>query len=76
MLSIYAPHDGHEIGNRHHFFVELLENTHQHKSHETILVYGDFNTELRYVGYDEDTLVGPHIFTKTLIGKSHVFQIF
>ena len=69
VLSVYAPHDGHEFEKRHHFFAELSENTRQHKSHETTLVYGDFNTQLRYVGYDEDTSVGPYIFKKSISGN-------
>ena len=72
VLSIYAPHDGHQFDERHPFFVELSENTRQHKSHETTLVFGDFNTQLGYVGYGEETSVDPHIYKKSITEKSEV----
>ena len=69
VLSVYIPHDGHDLEYRQHIFDDLSKYTRRDHDHESTVVFGDFNAQLGYVGTDEESIIGQHVFKKTLCQK-------
>ena len=57
LLSVYAPHDKFDFEVRHNFYTELSMHTKKPNSHETSLVFGDFNTQMGCAGCDENNFL-------------------
>ena len=69
LLSVYAPHDKYDFEVRHNFYTELSMHTKKPNSHETSLVFGDFNTQMGCAGCDEMNFLGPFMYNKLLHEK-------
>ena len=72
VFSVYIPHSGHDLEYRQDMFDELSQHTRSDHDHESTIVFGDFNAQLGYVGTGEESIIGPHVFKKTLTSKNGI----
>jgi exonuclease III len=66
VLSVYAPHNGHQLEDRQLFFSTLSENTRIRNKHSSTFVCGDLNAQLGQVGMGEEDIIGPHVYRKVV----------
>lgn len=64
ILSVYAPHNGHKLEARQHFFLTPSENTRIRNKHSSTFVCGDLNAQLGHVGMGEEQIIGPYVYRK------------
>eukprot|EP00959_Pyramimonas_sp_CCMP1952_P107809 2254228-Pyramimonas_sp.AAC.1 len=68
LANVCAPHSGCDYADRKQFYDELGNHIRPATTHSAIVVTGDFNAKLLYVGAGEGGIIGPHVPRRSLGG--------